>query len=94
MTEVQVFRDDEHRDAHDDYVRWVTHHPGGFVLNLTGASKAMLHDADCLHIGIYETDPSFSLTDNTKVCSTKARELRGWAQGHSIRVKNCRTCRY
>jgi hypothetical protein len=89
---VQEFHDDHYRDAHDAYVRWLRHHPRGFVLNLKTAKYAVVHESDCMHIADY-SDPDVSLTDKRKVCAAaSSAPLKAWAQERGIEWARCDTC--
>ena len=72
---IQKFHDDQYRDAHENYVGWLRHHPSGFVLNLKTAKWAVLHESDCMHIADY-SDPDVSLTDKPKICAQSSVPLK------------------
>lgn len=87
---IQRFHDDQFRDAHENYVRWLRHHPGGFVLNLKTSNWAVLHESDCMHIADY-SDPDVSLTDKAKVWSQSSASLKAWAQERGTKWTRCGT---
>ena len=88
---VQEFHDDQYRDAHEAYVRWLRYHPSGFVLNLKTSTWAVLHESDCMHIADY-SDSDVSLTDKRKVCAPSSAHLKAWAQERRIKWSRCGTC--
>jgi hypothetical protein len=88
---VQEFHDNQYRDAHEPYVRWLRYHPQGFVLNLKTSTWAVLHESDCMHIADY-SDPDVSLTDKPKVCAPSSALLKAWAKERGIKWTRCGTC--
>jgi hypothetical protein len=85
------FHDEHYRDAHEDYTRWLCHHPSGFVLNLKTSTWAVLHESDCMHIADY-SDPDISLTDKPKVCAPASAPLKAWAAERGMKWTRCGTC--
>ncbi len=90
-TTVQEFHDDQYRDAHEDYIRWLRRNPRGFVLNLKTKKLAVLHESDCMHIADY-SDPDVNLTDKRKVCAPASASLKAWAVEREIKWTRCGTC--
>jgi hypothetical protein len=72
-------------------VRWLRHHPSGFVLNLKTTKWAVLHESDCMHIADY-SDPDVSLTDKPKICAPSSAPLKAWAEKRGIKWTRCGTC--
>jgi hypothetical protein len=88
----QEFHDNDYRDAHEEYIRWLRHNPRGFVLNLKTAKRGVLHESDCMHIADY-SDPDVSLTDKRKVCApSTSAPLKAWASERGITWTYCGTC--
>ena len=85
------FHDNQYRDAHEDYIRWLRHNPRGFVLNLKTTKRAVLHESDCMHIADY-SDPDVSLTEKAKVCAPSSAPLKSWAKERGIEWTRCDTC--
>lgn len=90
-TSIRKFHDEHYRDAHEDYIRWLRHHPRGFVLNLKTSAWAVLHESDCMHIADY-SDPNVSLTDKPKICAPSSAPLKAWASGRGMKWTRCGTC--
>jgi hypothetical protein len=88
---IQEFRDNQYRDAHEEYIRWLRHNPRGFVLNLKTQKWGVLHESDCTHIADY-SDPDVSLTDKRKVCAPSSTPLKAWASERGIKWTYCGSC--
>jgi hypothetical protein len=89
---VQEFHDNQYRDAHEEYVRWLRYHPRGFVLNLKTATWAVLHESDCTHIAADDSDSDYSMTDKRKVCAPSSAALKSWAKERGIEWTFCGDC--
>ena len=61
----------------------------GFYLNIRSNKNAMIHQADCKHLGV--TDDMNS-TSNSKVCSDDYVELKEWANKNYPDYKLCSDC--
>ena len=85
------FSDRQDAEAHQAFARWKNEHPSGFVLNLQGVGRAMLHVADCLHLN-FASDDDVSLTAKAKLASLRLRDLLAEADRRGLTVIRCSTC--
>ena len=85
------FSDRQDDEAHASFERWKSEHPSGFVLNIQGPGRAMLHVADCLHL-TFASDDDVSLTAKAKLASLGSQDLLAEADRRGLGVIRCSRC--
>ena len=93
-SDVRLFRDDD-----DGYLKWISDHRDGFVLNalrVPRASYLMLHRASCRDIST-PTRSNWTTTQYLKCCAHDSEALVGWVVQHVPQatpkdVRRCKRC--
>lgn len=65
------------------YMRWISDHPGGFVVNIERGERpdyAVLHRATCTSISRDREDGAYTERGYMKVVSASLEELRSYAR--------------
>ncbi len=86
---METFIDDE-----DRYLRWVSEHPNGFVINAPKSGSGAvnkLHKASCKHIST--AYKNYTTTDYMKICSLNRHELVTWAGNRLNGFDECPVCK-
>ncbi len=82
----------EFRDDDTEYLKWLAHHPAGYVINILRSHKltgAKVHRATCWTInGLPRRGGTWTEGDYVKVCADKLADLHQWAQS----LESCGTC--
>lgn len=89
------FHDTPNKSDHDAFQAWRSAHPDGFFLTFKTKVKANLHVSTCHHPGSADwsrEETGHSLTTMRKACSTRARELRSWADAQGVQLHACLDC--
>ena len=75
---MEKFTDDD-----EGYVRWISDHPDGFVVNIERGERpgyAVLHRASCLSISRARDDGAYTGRGYKKVVSEDLSDLRAYAK--------------
>jgi hypothetical protein len=88
---MNVFSDEQHQSAHEDFVRWIdSNYDEGYVINLKSSRGAMIHRASCGHFK--HGNKSHSLTAAPKVCFQDRRAYDSWASENREHAQSLRRC--
>ncbi len=93
---ITEFLDGVGASAHDRFQAWRTEHQSGIFLAQATETRAVLHGAQCQHLGsgppYYVLEDGFgSLTSKRKVCASHV-DLIAWATSNGISVQRCQHC--
>lgn len=82
------------KKAHSMFQEWRRSHPDGFFLNCKTTKTAMIHSAQCRHLGNTEWQASSeaSLGKTPKICSENYNELKAFASRQNLRIEPCQHC--
>ena len=87
---METFADEQHQNAHHDFVRWIDrHYYTGYVVNY-GTRGAMGHRARCGHFK--HGNKKHSLTARPKVCFQNRTEYDEWSQQNGTYPGNPKRC--
>jgi hypothetical protein len=94
-TMIEFWDEGEHQRDHEEFKRWQRRHRhvyGQTLNNDRAEPAAVLHTLGCPLVWDFSSNPSASLTENRKVCSTVRGEVLEWADQHSREWVPCDTC--
>ena len=79
-----------------EFYGWLDLHPAGFVLNVKGKKKPVLHRAECGNIRTHNNPGAMTTRESRKICGETKDALRAWTKehglGNGITLERCRSC--
>ncbi|HMS43648.1 MAG TPA: hypothetical protein PKE69_25695 [Pyrinomonadaceae bacterium] len=75
--------------ANEQFTAWQNQKPDDFYLNVKGKSEAIIHKADCWHLG---TDGKLNAAKNLKICSSGFEEIKEYSEQNYPNYKTCSDC--